>query len=73
VRSRFIVIPAPSLKRLARIVKALEPLRVQTLAREATVERLDVDIVDGFTGADEVHTDTTEVGPCIETIGREFR
>jgi hypothetical protein len=38
---------------LARVVKALEPLRVQTLVPKASVERLDVGIVDGeFTAAD---------------------
>jgi hypothetical protein len=58
VRSHFVVIPAPILKRLARVVKALEPLRVQTLVAKAAVERFDVGIVNGLSGTDEVHIDT---------------
>jgi hypothetical protein len=51
------------LKGLADVVKALEPLRARALVPKATVERLDVGIVDGLAGADEVHIDSTEVDP----------
>jgi hypothetical protein len=62
----LVVVPAPILKRLARVVKALEPPRVQALVSKAAVERLDVRVVDRFPRPDEVDIDAAEIRPSIE-------
>ena len=69
----LLVIPAPILKGLARVVKTLEPFRIQTLVPKAAVERLDVRVVDRLARSDEVDIDTAEIRPSIEVIRGELR
>ena len=63
MESIFVVELAPSLHPLARVGKAQEPVRRQTLLAELGVERFDVAIARRFSWSGEVHRDPAAMDP----------
>jgi transposase InsO family protein len=59
------------LKRLARVVKTLESLRVQALVAKATIVRFDVCIVNEFAGTYEIHIDSPIRGTKSDDVDLE--
>src|ERR1044071_6563508 len=66
MRALFVVVPAPILHLFPRVRKVHEPVRVQTLGAEPTVECFDEGVVGRFAGPREVECDTVLVGPQIQ-------
>lgn len=69
----LIVVSTPILHFLPCIVKAQEPMRVQTFASELSVEGFDEAVVRRLTRPREVQHDTFLVSPDIEIPGDELR
>ena len=72
VWSHFVVVSTPFLHFAAGIVKAHEPVGVQTLGTELTVEGLDERVVGGLARPREVERDILLISPQIEIPGDEF-
>lgn len=66
MRALLIVVPAPNLHLLPGIFKVHEPVGIQALRPEASVEGLDERVVGWFAGSREVQRHTPGVGPQIE-------
>src|SRR5665647_2332013 len=69
----FVVVSAPILQFCPGVVKGEEPVRVQTLRAETSVEGFDEGIVSRLARPAEVERDAIDVGPQIEVAGDEFR
>jgi hypothetical protein len=60
-----VVFDAPGFDRRARVLHAHEPVLVQAFVTQASVEALDVAVVDGLARADEGQANPTLVGPRV--------
>lgn len=69
----LVVVSEPSLHLFGRVCKRQEPVRVQALAAEAAVERLDEGVVGGLAGSGEVQLHPLRISPQIKVTGDEFR
>jgi len=67
VRSSLVVVLEPFVDDLASVFEAIEPVRVQTLIAEPTVEAFDEGVVDGLSRTAEMKIDSVGVRPT----GRE--
>ena len=65
VWTHFVVVSTPILHFLPCVVKAQEPVRVQTFGSEATFEGFDERIVRRLTWSGEVERDAAVVGPAV--------
>lgn len=68
----LVVVFDPSLHLFGRIRKGQEPVRVQALAAEASVERLDEGVVGRFPRAGEVQCDALGIGSQVEVAADEL-
>ena len=59
----FVIVSTPILNLFLRIGKAQEPVCIQTLGSEATVERFDKRIVGRLSWSTEVERHTVGIGP----------
>src|ERR1700710_2397077 len=69
----LVVVSTPILHFLPCVVKAQEPVRVQTFAPELAVERFDEAVVGRLARPREVQHGTFLVSPDIEIAGNELR
>ena len=72
MRSYLVVVSTPVLHFSPRIVKAHEPVGVQTLGPELAVEAFDKGIVDRLSGPGKVEHNTLLVRPEIQIAGDEL-
>jgi hypothetical protein len=73
VRTNVVIVSTPSLAFLPRLVEAQEPVRVQALSSELSVERLDVGIVRRLSRSGEVERHTADEGPQVQLLADELR
>jgi len=66
VRSDFVVVSTPFLHFLPGVVKAHEPVGVQTFGSELAIEAFDESVVGRLTGPGEVKRHALRVGPQVE-------
>lgn len=72
MRSNTIVIDPPGFDFCFCIPQISEPVFVQTLIPELSVEALDEGVLDGFPRADEMKCDSSLIGPGIQGFAGEF-
>src|SRR5215211_4871462 len=72
VGSGPIVVQPPGLDELARVSQAEEPVLVQALVPQPSVEALHERVLDGLAGRDEVQLDARRVRPLIEHPTGQF-
>ena len=72
VRSNPVIVSTPFLHFLPGVVKAHEPVSVQTFGPELAVERLDEGVVGRLAGPGEVERHAFRVGPQVEIAGDEL-
>ena len=73
MRALLVVVSTPSLQFFPGIVKAEEPMGVQTLGPQAPVEGLDEGVVSRFARPGEIQDDIVGIGPQIQIPGDKFR
>jgi hypothetical protein len=73
VRPRDVVLDPPRLNRSLRIAQVHEPALVEALVPELAVEALDVGVLDGFPGTNELELDPALVRPLVEMLAGELR
>jgi hypothetical protein len=69
----LIVVPPKRIDLLLGVVDRREPMHVQTLFAESSVERFDGGVVGWLASATEVEDDTVGVGPQIHRGADELR
>jgi len=72
VRPILVIISEPNLHLFGRIRKCQEPVRVQALAAEAAVERLDEGVIGGLARPREVQGDALGIRPQVEVAADEL-
>lgn len=69
----LVVINSPSLDRLDGLWQVLEPVLVEALLPQPTVERLDEGVIGGLAGSTEVERHLVKVSPPIQRLRDELR
>jgi hypothetical protein len=64
----LVVVEAPGFDLLPRVLERNELMYVQALVAQAPVEGLDVGILHGFAGVDEVERDAAVIRPIFDAI-----
>lgn len=73
MRPILVVVSEPNLHLFGRVGKRQEPVLVQALGPEPSVEDLDEGVVGGLAGPREVQSDALGIGPEIQVARDEFR
>jgi len=73
VWSDLVGVAAPGLDLGLSVVEAEEPVVVQALIAELAVEALNVAVLDGFAGSDDVDLHAGLVGPGVQRLAGELR
>src|SRR5690606_25550560 len=73
VRTALVVVPPPGFYRGSGEFERREPVRVQALVAQATVEALDERIVRRLTGPVEIQRDPVLVSPSVERLRDKLR
>lgn len=68
MRSRFVVLAPPAGDGSTDIVQAKEPALAQAFVPILAVEALDVAVLNGLAGSDEVEADTARMRPVVEVL-----
>ena len=72
VRSNLIVVSTPSLAFSLGLVEAKEPVQVEALVAQRTIEGLDLHVVGRLAWPGEVQTSLVVIGPEIYQVAREL-
>ena len=73
MRPRLIVVLPPGLDGVAGITETKEPMAIQTLITEPSLETLDEGVLDGFAWLDEAQPHSALIGPLIERLPCQLR
>jgi len=72
VRTTLVIVLAPSFDLALGVVKGKEPIGIQTLVAEPSVEGFNQGIVGWFSRTAEVKRDLMQVGPLVERTRHEL-
>ena len=68
----LVVVDEPLADDLASVLESVEPVRVETLVAQPSVEALNERVVDGLAWSTEVERDAVGVRPLVERVGDEL-
>src|SRR6516165_1591657 len=72
MRSNFIIIGSPGIGSAASFEDRHEPMHVEELVPDLTVERFDAAVLSRLTGSDEVQLDVSPGCPAQHRVAREL-
>ncbi len=70
--SRFVVVLPPIAQGFLSFLQGINPVEIQTLVSQHSIEALDISILHRSTRTNEVQSDSLPMGPGVEVSGREL-